>query len=228
MSRFPVISSGQMAVVDRVAVEEGLLIIQMMEYAGLNIARFVQSSHYSSILILAGKGHNGGDGIAAARHLKNWGYKVRVILAEEPSELKEVSRHHFDLLEKMNVEMKVWDGDLGEEDLIIDALLGYNIDGDPRAVYGEIISVANDSVADILAVDLPSGMNGTTGKAYNPCIKADKTLTLALPKIGLLKGIEYTGELFVADLGIPEEVFKKAGLDIPVGLFRSDSIQKFS
>jgi NAD(P)H-hydrate epimerase len=232
MSDFPIVTSEQMATVDRIAVEDGLLIMQMMEYAGLNIARYVLSHKAESFLILCGKGNNGGDGLAAARHLINWGHDVKVLLAEDPSVMSEMARHHYDFLLKMGAPMEVWTGvDLHLEwfdsvDLIVDALLGYNISGDPRPPYDALINKSNEAEQPVVSIDLPSGLNGSTGTPYTPCIVAAATLTLALPKAGLTADAakDYIGELSVADLGIPAFVYQKAELDVPAGLFQKSSV----
>lgn len=214
---FPYITIEQMAEVDRLAVENGLEIKQMMEYAGLNIARFTQRyvEPSGSILILCGKGHNGGDGLAAARHLINWGYKVCIVLAVPADELKETSRVHYDLLQKMNADFGEFSSDF---DVIVDALLGYNIDGNPREKYADLIEKANASDAKILAVDMASGFG------FEPMIEAETTITLALPKTNL-KNVQ---NLYVADLGIPDFVYEKADIEVPVGLFKDESIVKIS
>lgn len=231
---FPIITSEQMADVDREAVNNGLSITQMMEYAGLGCARIMQKFEGSKILILVGKGHNGGDGLAAARHLINWGYDVKILMAESPEDFREASKTHYDLLKKMGVNIEIWGhGDEQKDyfkncDLIMDALLGYNINGDPRGHYKFLIEEANISEKVIVAIDIPSGLEGSTGKPNNPTIKANTTLTLALPKKGLIESKHYVGELYISDLGIPDFVYKKAGINVPAGLFKKNSIVKFN
>lgn len=237
---FPIITSAQMADVDKIAVKQGLMIIQMMEYAGLNIARFIQGfiqeKTPGKVLILAGKGHNGGDGIAAARHLVNWGIETNILLAELPENLKTTSVHHLSLVKKNNIYAEIWNNTkeqkqlFQEADVIVDSLLGYNINGNPRERYKALIIEANNANKPIIAIDLPSGLDGTTGAPNAPTIKANQTLTLALPKIGLTKksATEYVGEVFVADLGITESIFSEAGIQVPKGLFKTNSIGKLS
>jgi len=226
------VTTKQMAKVDQLAVENGLLIMQMMEYAGLNTARFVQKFEKKKILILAGKGNNGGDGIAAARHLHNWGYEVKVILAEDPEELSETSKHHYNLIKKLKTPIKTWKNQeewFKESELIIDGLLGYNIEGDPRAPYDTLIHLANNAKVPIVSIDLPSGLDGTKGDPYTPCIKANTTLTLALPKKGLFKDAakNHVGKVYVADLGIPQFIFDEAGIKTSA-FFEKNSIEPFA
>jgi NAD(P)H-hydrate epimerase len=111
--------------------------------------------------------------------------------------------------------------------LIIDALIGYGISGDPRQPVAGWIESANNSGKPILALDAPSGLDATTGIPGNPCIKAAATLTLALPKTGLLtrQAKNYVGELYLADISVPPELYLHLGIEVP-NLFASDSILK--
>lgn len=118
---------------------------------------------------------------------------------------------------------------VGYADMIIDAMLGFNIDGNPRGIVADFIKLANESGRPILAVDIPSGLDGNTGKPFEPTIIANYTLTLALPKTGLMEKTakKYVGKLFLADIGVPQVVYKKLGIDIPL-LFEEEEIIKIS
>lgn len=229
-SRLPAITKAFMRKIDEIAPQNGLQIIQMMEHAGLQIARFAESFNAKRILILAGKGNNGGDGIAAARFLKNWGYKVKIIIAVAPSELKDAALQHFQLIKKMEIPVTVYQNDLSTDfqrtDLIIDALLGYPTSSNPRDATADMITAANKSEKPILAVDIPSGLDATTGKPYQPCIQAVATITLGLPKTGLITKYArpYVGKLFLTDLGIPDFIYQQAGIEIPPAIFKKKSI----
>ena len=114
--------------------------------------------------------------------------------------------------------------DLPDADLIVDALLGFGLSGPPSGPAARLIAAANAHPAPILAVDLPSGLDARTGDPYEPCIRADATLTLALPKTGLLAPAArpVIGELAVADIGIPAEVYDRIGVRVgPVFAERS-------
>jgi len=229
--QIPSVTREQMTLVDKYAVELGIAIIQMMENAGRNIAVFSRQNlgiENKKIAILCGKGNNGGDGLSAARFLANWEADVTCIMAER--DLNEHSNHHMKILKKINVKI-LWPDDdsaniIEEADLLIDALLGYNLDGDPRDNYASLIQLANAN-ENILAVDIPTGLDADTGTPYNPCIRASWTLTLALPKKGLLEdhAKEYVGELWLCDLGIPKEVYAKLGIDVP-NIFKENEIVK--
>ena len=107
-------------------------------------------------------------------------------------------------------------GDLPGADLIVDALLGFGLSGPPSGPAARLITAANAHPAPVLAVDLPSGLDARTGHPYDPCIRADATLTLALPKTGLLAPAArpVIGELAVADIGIPAEVYARIGVHV--------------
>ena len=116
---------------------------------------------------------------------------------------------------------------LNKADLIIDGLLGYNISGNPRGIYSEIINLANSSGRKILAIDIPSGLNPDTGEIYNPCIRAKYTLALTLPKNGLIESHakQSVGDLYVADLGLPPEIYQLMSLEVP-NMFNKKGIVK--
>ena len=137
------------------------------------------------IAVLCGAGNNGGGGLVAARHLHNRTAIVHVKLVASPDQLQDVPAHQYRILQAMEL-ISDRDPDLTQADLIIDALIGYGLSGNPRAPIAEWIDRANQSARPILALDAPSGVDASTGVAGVPCIKASVTLTLALPKVGLL------------------------------------------
>jgi len=178
------------------------------------------------IACLVGGGNNGGDGMVAARHLANWGVHVDVIVGTTKDKVREVPLEQLRILEKMGIPILSKDYSLTDYDLVVDGLIGYGLEGNPRDKIGVMIEDANRSGRPILAIDLPSGMNATTGEAYTPCIKATSTLTLALPKTGFLaqNAKPYLGDLYVADISIPRAVYERFGQKN--GLFQADSIVK--
>ena len=217
--------------VDRLMVEEiGVSIIMMMENASKNTAVLTRkllggTVHDKNIVILCGKGNNGGDGLGAARHLINYGATCNIVLAHTYEELGENARVQHDVLTRIHA--NVYEFNVGNEQplktmltnasLVIDALLGYNLRGDRKEPYATMIRLANEATVPILAVDMPSGLSGDTGDAAHPTIIADTTLTLALPKHGLLTADakQYVGKIYVADLSVPHEVYERIGLDVP-------------
>jgi NAD(P)H-hydrate epimerase len=218
----PAVTAAQMAEVDRVTVEElGFDVLQIMETAGRAVALFARQllggdPRAKRITILCGTGGNGGDGMVAARHLASWGSEVDIILSSRPQH--GAARHQWEILSRlgMSVHEPGAMAQLPPADLIIDALLGFSLAGAPRGEAARLIELANAHGPPILAVDLPSGMDATTGECFNPCIRASATLTLGLPKAGLLapNARQVTGNVVVADIGIPEMAYERAGIEI--------------
>ena len=216
----PALTTEQMREVDRAMVEDlHIGLIQMMENAGrsvaqLAIARFAPAS----VTVLAGPGGNGGGGLVAARHLINRGRTVSVVLSE-PDELTPVPAHQADILVRMGAVMATAPA---SADLIVDALIGYSLRGDPTGRAAELIEWTAGQPAPVLALDAPSGLDVTTGIAGTPHVRATATLTLALPKVGLV-GSSAVGELYLADISVPAIVYERLGLILP-NLFRDSSI----
>lgn len=212
----PAVTTDQMREVDRIATEEtGPNLFQMMENAGRNLALLTMEIlgkewDQAKIVVLAGSGGNGGGGICAARHLANHGANVTLCLTT-PDRLGEVPAFQYRIFQSTpgkEVNQKfLGDGAVG---LILDALIGYSLRSSPRGAVAESIQWANGTNAPILSLDVPSGVDSTTGQAPGEFIKAHRTMTLALPKTGLLP--EKTGNLILADIGIPAETYRRLGL----------------
>jgi NAD(P)H-hydrate epimerase len=212
----PAVTAAQMREVDRVAVEEtGPNLFQMMENAGRSLADVAiemlgARSQASRVLVLAGKGGNGGGGICAARHLANRGIHVALCMAE-PLALSETTKWQYRVFSATAGRTISADHVGGASfDLIIDSLIGYSLAGAPSGIYAELIIWANATGARLLALDIPSGLDSTTGAADGPVIRADVTMTLALPKTGLAFGT--TGDLLLADIGIPVDTYRRLNL----------------
>ncbi len=228
----PYLTTAQMAEVDRIMIEDmGILLIQMMENAGRSLAELARrllggQVTGRQIAVLCGAGNNGGGGMVAARHLHNWGANVQVLLAADPARLKEVPAHQWRILQAIGLTGGATP-DLTEADLILDAMIGYGIQGNPRGRVADWIVQANRSTQPILALDVPSGLDSTTGIPGEPTIRATATLTLALPKVGLreITAHRFVGDLYLADIGVPPEVYHQLGLVFP-SPFLEDSIVK--
>lgn len=224
--RIPAVTADQMREVDRLAVEVyGIELVQMMEQAGRNLAELARTLLGGSlsgrrVAVAAGKGNNGGGGLVAARYLSNWGAQAVVHMDREES-LAAVPRSRWQTLSGLPVERMHGDDALrrlgaGGDDLVIDALIGYSLHGDPTGWVAEAIEAANASGVTILALDLPSGLDATSGRASAPCVRASATLTLALPKSGLYQheAAGWTGRLYLADIGIPPALYRRIGLEV--------------
>ena len=228
----PALTTEQMAEVDRLMIEEyGILLIQMMENAGRNLADLARrllggKIAERQVVVLCGAGNNGGGGMVAARHLHNWGARVAIKIVPDLDRLKEVPAYQWKILQAMGMENSHTPG-LAQADLILDALIGYGLSGDPRGAAATWIERVNTANRPILALDAPSGLDTTTGTPGNPCICATATLTLALPKTGLLtpQARPYVGELYLADISVPPGLYRHLGLEVG-NLFVRDTILK--
>ncbi|HEV8534795.1 MAG TPA: NAD(P)H-hydrate epimerase [Candidatus Limnocylindria bacterium] len=236
----PSVTGAQMAEIDRITIDElGVAVEMLMENASRQIAaaaRFVLGGvEGKRIIAIAGTGNNGGDALGAARRLLGWGADARAVLAAPRERVRESARRQLELLARLEVplaEMTDTGGEvigetLAEADLLLDGLLGYSTRGAPRGEVAELIRAANRSGVHILAVDLPSGLDPDTGTPLGVAIRAMATVTLALPKTGLLapgaRGL--VGELLLADIGIPPVAFGRIGVDTRYLFVDSDLVR---
>jgi NAD(P)H-hydrate epimerase len=226
----PLLTTEQMIEVDRLMISDyGIELIQMMENAGRNLAdltrRLLGTSLYGRpVCVLCGRGNNGGGGMVAARHLHNRAADVHVIRLI--GELKDVPAKQWNILENMGVRNEPY-YDLSKADIIIDALIGYGLVGDPRPEVAVLIEKANSTEKPVLALDAPSGLDTTTGEPGRPTVRADATMSLALPKTGLMSesAQPFVGELYLADIGVPPELYRKMGLNAG-NIFEQNTIIK--
>jgi NAD(P)H-hydrate epimerase len=209
----PAVSSEQMRELDRIATEEtGPTLLQMMENAGRNLALLAMNLmglywNAANVVVLAGSGGNGGGGICAGRHLANHGVSVNLCLAspDRMSESASLQRRIFQNTDGTEVQPN----QLAhlKSGLVIDALIGYGLNEKPRGTARELIAWANQQNIPVLSLDVPSGIDATTGRAPGEFIRPRWTMTLALPKSGLHP--QTTGQLFLADIGIPSAAIRR-------------------
>ncbi len=234
--KIPYLNTQQMIEVDRAMMQDYKIeLIQMMENAGRNLAhlariRFLDGDPGEKrVIVLAGTGGNGGGALVCARRLHNWGAKVQVFTSRPDEEFTPVPAHQLDIIRRMNVPV----GSAQQLDntehsiLIIDGLIGYSLKGAPRGDAADMIRWANSQSAPILALDAPSGVDTTTGRVFDPAIRATATMTLALPKDGLrAEGVEsHVGELYLADISVPASLYAEPSLALAVGpLFAQSDI----
>jgi NAD(P)H-hydrate epimerase len=214
----PSVTADQMREVDRIAVEEfGLGILQMMENAGRNLAENVidlVGETGSDVAILAGGGGNGGGGLCCARHLHNRGFRVWVVLDRDEATLKGAARNQLRILRAAGVQPadpSQARNALDRAQIVVDALIGYSLRGAPLGRAAELIDLCNEHAAHVISLDVPSGLDATSGQAPGQVVRPDRTLTLALPKTGLRS---VPGELYLADIGILPEVYQRLGLTV--------------
>jgi NAD(P)H-hydrate epimerase len=230
------ITVDQMREVDRLMVDDMRIeLIQMMENAGRCLAQHVRSelggdARGRRVAVLAGRGGNGGGGLAAARRLAIWGADVTVLLAQAAQDVQGVPGHQLAILQRIGVPVKSPEdttaADLESAEHLVDALIGYSLQGAPSGEIAGLIRAANASGRSIAALDIPSGLPGDSGIALEPTIRASTTLTLALPKVGLLRpeAAPYVGRLYLADISVPQVVYRRLGLSIENVFAESDIV----
>ena len=188
----------------------------MMENAGAAAAKRIEEKYpidylKEGILVFAGLGNNGGDGLVIARHLAGYGANVTVFLLGEPDNIRsEECSWNWSLLEKMKSVKLLTGGNLEdlnnlEFEIIIDGILGTGISGEIREPHASAIEFINEKVCQVVAVDVPSGLNPDTGEANKRCVNALMTVTFHRMKVGMPKAKDVCGEIFVEKIGIPPE-----------------------
>ncbi len=204
------LTAPQMLEVDRIMMEDlQIELIQMMENAGRNLAQLILDRYQpASVTVLAGSGGNGGGGLVAARNLANRGVDVSVTLGQPAENLGPVPAHQLDILNRMSVPIE---DEPRTSDVVIDALIGYSLKGEPRGRIAELIEATASMDSPIVSLDNPSGLNVTDGTVPGVVVQADATMTLALPKIGLRDSSE-VGALFLADISVPPFVYDSVGV----------------
>lgn len=227
-SSVPLVTAAEMREIERLALEDyGLDILQVMENVGRSVATLAMAmlgrhARGQRIVVLAGGGNKGGGGLAAVRHLINAGYRVEPVLGAVEEEMSQPSRRQLHILRQAGI-VEPRDRETSEitleehlirAELVIDALVGYGLVGPSSGITAAITDLANASRRPLLALDLPTGVNATTGELSGPSIKASTTLALGLPKKGLLEpqAKERVGHLYLADVGIPQMVQQRAGV----------------
>jgi len=207
----------QMMQIEENGHQMGFLRKFMMENAGAAAVKRIEEKFpmmilEKGILVFAGLGNNGGDGLVIARHLAGYGFNVIVFLLGEPDNIRsEECSWNWNLLEKMKSIKSLTGGNfdllnnLDKFDIIIDGILGTGISGEIREPQASAITFINKSNAFKLAVDVPSGVDPDTGNKNLPHVTANITVTFHRMKIGMQKRIDVCGEIFVEKIGIPPE-----------------------
>lgn len=241
-----------MRAIDRLAEKSyGLTPFLLMEVAGLataRVARMLLDPPLSerTVVILAGPGNNGADGLVAARRLTGWGVDVSVFTSYDLATARGIGETQLTMASEAGATVESWlseddielgiedeppediaadAADLGTYDLVIDALLGFGAEGEPRGTVAVMLEAAAACGRPILALDVPSGLNAETGDPAPIQVSAAATVTLALAKTGLLAEAAraYVGRLFLADIGIPRPLLADVGID-PEGLFEDGDL----
>ena len=215
----PVLTSAEMQAVDRAAEERGVSVEALMERAGHAVAgaaaALLGGAYGRRVVAVCGKGNNAGDAFVAARLLAAWGAGSAVVTAAGLEELKGPTATNARRLEGAGVPRLAWGTPraaraMARADLLVDGLFGSGFRGEPEGPYREAIEAMNASQAPVVAVDIPSGVEGDTGVVRGPAVRAEVTVTLAAPKVGvvLYPGAEHAGRVEVAEIGIPRDLVR--------------------
>lgn len=219
----PALTPAQMRRVERLMVRDyGIHPAQTLEASGRNLADLATAwldgcAAGRSVLVLAGRSTHGGGGLVAARHLANRGADVQVIIAHPAESFTGLAARQLRTLWRMGVSVTEaepgWD--LPGADLVLDVLVGGRL---RRALSAEnaLLHLAQAHPAPVLALVIPSGVDGKTGAVGTPCLRAAATLALALPQTGLLRApAAVVGTLYLADIGVPAALYESLGLAVP-------------
>lgn len=199
--------------------------IVIMENAGKVVVDEVikMGERYQHILVVCGTGNNGGNGFVIARHLLNLYKDITVVVVGSERNIEGDALENLDILRKLATPIE-YVSDLShlgalekrvrENEMVIDALIGIGIHGDVAPLQEGVIKCINEFSKYTLSVDIPSGINGSTGEVMKSAIQADKTVALVLPKIGnvLFPGSDYNGELLIKGIGIPDQIIEEIQL----------------
>lgn len=222
------VKADEMKAIDRRASQEYMIpSLLLMENAGLRVVQAIREIltgvSRPRVVILAGQGNNGGDGLVVGRHLFNGGAPVDIFLLGEPDALTPDSRVNYDIAHKMGISILPLTGEqhlasltnaLLQADLVVDAIYGIGFRGRLNDFETRVADLLNHSRVPVLAVDIASGVEADTGSVHGSAVRADHTVTLALPKLGLIRapGCEYTGQLSVGDISIPRSLLEDPAL----------------
>ena len=214
-----IVTAEQMREIDRKAIQDrGIPSLTLMESAGRAVAeaaaRMTQVCPSRPVVIICGRGNNGGDGFVVARHLIEMGRKVQVFLAARRDQLSGDAEANLRRLAEEGLAVSEIETAApaaracARAGLIVDALLGTGLSGSVRGLARELIDAMNEAGAAVLAVDVPSGLDADGGKPLGRAVRADETVTMGLPKLGffLHPGMDYTGRVTVADIGFPPDL----------------------
>ena len=211
-----ILDAEQAKEVDRIAIRElGMPSLVLMERASLRVARAVAKRTYpgNKVLAVCGSGNNGGDGVAAARILSQWGYSVTILLLGKEEKFTQEMAEQVRIAR--NLGMQIESGRQAEIDLagysvILDGIFGIGLAREVTGTYRKWIERINESGTDVYAIDIPSGIHATTGEALGAGICAKVTVTFGSMKLGmaLFPGRLHAGEVIVEDIGFPREAFR--------------------
>ena len=203
----------QIQELDRVAIEErGIPSLALMENAGQACVQEILKKAPARVTVVCGLGNNAGDGFVVARHLKEQGVSVDIFVVGDAKRFSPDARANYSKIRgKVTFIQEVtapFVDSLQNADLVVDAVFGVGISRAIADPFRSVINAINKHAKYIFSVDIPSGLDGTTGEIHGVCVRADKTITFTFVKEGMTHS-DRCGEIVVADIGIPEILKKK-------------------
>jgi NAD(P)H-hydrate epimerase len=225
--RYGALTSAQVAALDAAAVAAGVEVVQLMEVAGWQVARCawrLLGRRPADLVVIAGRGNNGGDGLVAARHLATWGCAVSAAVLGTAEQLRGLLPRQVEAARAGGVEVRLGaaaaevSARVATASLVVDGLLGTGLRSAPREPDAAVIRALTG--ARVLSIDVPSGLDASTGEAFDPCVHASVTCTLAAVKAGFWQraAAPWLGRLMVADIGMPAAAWAGAGLAPPAAV----------
>lgn len=219
-----IVTAREMQEIDRKTIEElGISGLVLMERAGLAVASKIKELFgRKKVIIISGGGNNGGDGMVVARNLRNEGWDVRVFLTSRHEELKGEALSQYRAAVNFGVSIEPGEKLLthtsvfSRHSLIVDAIFGTGLSKNITGIVSQVIDLINESKIPVIAVDIPSGISSDTGQVMGNAVRADYTVTFGLPKRGHLlhPGAEFSGKLFIEDIGFPHELIRSEKHDV--------------
>jgi len=216
---FKALSALEIQKLDQIAIQKiGIPSIALMENAGRSVAQEVlrRAKRFPKkcVLIFCGLGNNAGDGFVCARHLINHNVRTKVFLIEKPDHLKDDAAVNYKILRNLKIpihliestaSLKIIDADFKKTKIIVDAIFGVGLNRDIEGLFKVVIEKINSAKAHVISVDVPSGLDATTGKIYGVCVRAKTTVTFSFAKKGFFinEGPRQVGRIVVVDIGIP-------------------------
>lgn len=217
-----IVSNKEMRDIESIAINTvGIPSICLMENAGRIVAEhskeYLLKNKKNNVIILCGKGNNGGDGYVAARYLFNSGFDVKVFITTSSAAILGDAKKNLDIIINMGIfvaeilqkeQLKFFEKNIKECDIVIDALYGTGLDREITGISKELIEIVNRSGKYIISIDIPSGINGDNGRVEGCAVKANETITMQFMKKGIAvyPGVEHSGNVVVADIGIPKNL----------------------
>lgn len=212
-----VLKAKEMANFDRITIEEiGIPSLVLMENAARGAFQIIRRDlpEVKKVLIVAGKGNNGGDGIALARWMYLNGYDVEIFLVF--GKAKGDALTQLEIANNLGIRVFEKEPNFEEYDLIVDAIFGTGFSPPVRGKVAEVIGNINKSETKILAIDIPSGLSADSGATFEPCVRADLTITFQFPKLChiLFPSSEFCGKVYVVDISIPKDLAKEINREV--------------